>query len=186
MRGFLNGLNNIHEMNYIHRDIKPENLILAPPGKPQDEGLKIIDFGFAAKQRVGLKLTHEEKIGTILFMAPEQISSQSYSKKIDIYAAGITLYYMLVGYHPLYITGGILSDNNHTLKQKVAAIEPEKWHYPSYVTPLAKDLICKLCRIGQIERYDAKRALQHPWITRRFDEKIPLTAGEEIQMYDKE
>ena len=34
MRGFLNGLNNIHEMNYIHRDIKPENLILAPPGKP--------------------------------------------------------------------------------------------------------------------------------------------------------
>jgi len=86
----------------------------------------------------------------------------------------------------LYITGGILSDNNNTLKQKVVAIEPEKWHYPSYVTPLAKDLICKLCRISQIERYDAKRALQHPWITRRFDEKIPLTAGEEIQMFDQE
>jgi len=49
MKGFLNGLNNIHEMNYIHRDIKPENLILAPKGQSQDQGLKIIDFGFAAK-----------------------------------------------------------------------------------------------------------------------------------------
>jgi len=66
------------------------------------------------------------------------------------------------------------------------AIEPEKWHYPQYVTPLAKDLICKLCRISQIERYDAKRALQHPWITRRLDEKIPLTASEEIQMFNQE
>ena len=103
-----------------------------------------------------------------------------------MYAAGVTLYYMLVGCHPLYITGVMLADNSQTLKQKVAAIEPEKWHYPSFVTPLAKDLICKLCRISQIERYDAKRALQHPWITRRFDEKIPLTASEEIQMFNQE
>lgn len=133
---------------------------------------------------MGVKLTHEEKIGTVLYMAPEQISSQSYSKKIDIYAAGVTLYTMLVGYHPLYITGGILTDSSHTLKQKVMAIEPEKWHYPQYVSPLAKNLICKLCRISQIERYDAKRALQHPWITRRFEDKIPLTASEEIQMFN--
>ena len=49
MRGFLNGLNNIHEANYIHRDIKPENLILAPKGQAQDQELKIIDFGFGAK-----------------------------------------------------------------------------------------------------------------------------------------
>lgn len=121
---------------------------MAPEGCPPDRELKIIDFGFAAKQRVGVGRAHEEKIGTVLYMAPEQISSQSYSKKIDIYAAGITLYTMLVGYHPLHITGSILSDNSHTLKQKVMTIEPERWHYPQYVTPLAKDLICKLCRIS--------------------------------------
>jgi len=148
MSGFLNGLFNIHEMDYIHRDIKPDNILLAPKGQAQDKELKIIDFGFSAKQRVGVKLTHEEKIGTILYMAPEQISSQSYSKKIDMYAAGIVLYSMLVGRHPLYITGAIMADNPHTIKQKVAAIEPEKWHYPKYVTPLAKNLISKLCRIS--------------------------------------
>lgn len=65
---------------------------------------------------MGLKKAHEEKIGTVLYMAPEQISCQSYNKKIDIYSVGLTLYNMFLGYHPLYITGGILSDNSHTLK----------------------------------------------------------------------
>jgi hypothetical protein len=65
-----------------------------------------------------------------------------------MYAAGIVMFFMMVGHHPLYITGGILSDTSHTLKQKVVEIEPEKWNYPSFISPLAKDLICKLCRIS--------------------------------------
>lgn len=62
---------------------------------------------------------------------------------------------------------------------KVASIGPNDWIYPGYVTPLAKDFICKLCQISQVERYDTKRAIQHPWLTRRFNDKIPLTAKEE-------
>ena len=65
-----------------------------------------------------------------------------------MYAAGITLYTILIGHHPLYTTGPIMADNSQTLKQKVANIEPEKWNYPAFVSPLAKDLICKLCRIS--------------------------------------
>lgn len=74
--------------------------------------------------------SHEEKIGTILYMAPEQIQSKSYSKKIDIYSAGIILYWMLVGYHPLYITQSEYPDDVRTLKMKVAAIGPNQWFYP--------------------------------------------------------
>ena len=70
MKGFLNGLYNIHELNYIHRDIKPENIQMAPSGISYDQ-LKIIDFGFSAKMRMGIKNSHEEKIGTALYMAPE-------------------------------------------------------------------------------------------------------------------
>lgn len=73
-----------------------------------------------------------------------------------------------------------MSDNTLSLKQKVACIEPDKWPYPDYVSSLAKNLIIKLCHISQVERYDAKRALHHPWITRKLDDKIPLTASEEI------
>ena len=49
MRGVINGLYNIHEMNYIHRDIQPDNIQLAPKGMPLDKDLKIIDFGLSAK-----------------------------------------------------------------------------------------------------------------------------------------
>lgn len=78
-------------------------------------------------------------------MAPEQISSQKYSKKVDLYAAGITLYTLLVGFHPLYVTGGTLADNTYSLKQKVATIKPEQWEYPDYMSRLARDFIIKLC-----------------------------------------
>ena len=186
MRGILQGLNNIHEKNYIHRDLKPENIQLPPVPSSNDDALslvddevKIIDFGLSAKQKFGVKDNHEEKIGTVLYMAPEQISSKSYSKKIDMYAAGIILYWMLIGHHPLYIQGPTFPDSSQTLKMKVASIGPQDWNYPCYVSPLAKDLICKLCQISQTERYDAKRAMIHPWVTRRFMDKIPLTAKEE-------
>ena len=124
---------------------------------------------------MGFKNQHEDKVGTALYMAPEQISSQKYSKKVDLYAAGITLYTLLVGFHPLYVTGGTLADNTYSLKQKVATIKPEQWEYPEYMSRLARDFIIKLCHKSQVERYDAKRALQHPWITRNFDDKIPMT-----------
>jgi phosphorylase kinase gamma subunit len=92
--------------------------------------------------------SHNEKIGTVLYMAPEQIASKSYSRKIDIYATGITLYTMLVGYHPLFIPGPMFSDSSQSLKLKVVEIEPHEWFYPNYISNLAKDLICKLCAIS--------------------------------------
>jgi serine/threonine protein kinase len=41
---------------------------------------------------MGLKNSHEDKIGTALYMAPEQIQGKKYGKKIDLYAAGIIMY----------------------------------------------------------------------------------------------
>jgi serine/threonine protein kinase len=49
MKGFINGLFHIHELDYIHRDIKPDNIQLAPKGQSQDLELKIIDLGLSAK-----------------------------------------------------------------------------------------------------------------------------------------
>ena len=95
---------------------------------------------------------------------------EAYTKKIDVYAAGIILYQMLVGYHPLYISKPPFDDSFATLRMKIGGIEPELWHYPAYVTDHARDLICRMCRISQIERYDVRKALGHPWITRRFDD----------------
>ena len=73
---------------------------------------------------------------------------KNYSKKIDIYAAGIIIYQMLVGHHPLYNPGPLFGDSTATLKSKLVAIEPELWNYPPYVSPQAKDLVCRMCRIS--------------------------------------
>jgi serine/threonine protein kinase len=56
---------------------------------------------------------------------------KSYSKKIDIYATGIVLYYMLVGKHPLFVMG----DTQTSYKKKVTTLEPTQWFYPDYVSP---------------------------------------------------
>ena len=75
-------------MEHIHRDIKPENILLAPCNDSdvsldQDE-LKIVDFGFAAQYSLeSVEHMHNERIGTILFMAPEQIDKRTYGRVRD-------------------------------------------------------------------------------------------------------
>ena len=49
MQGIMDGLNNIHEKNYIHRDLKPENIQLASKDQSFEDEVKIIDFGLSAK-----------------------------------------------------------------------------------------------------------------------------------------
>lgn len=49
MKAIMNGLNNIHERNYIHRDMKPENILLALKDQSMEDEVKIIDFGLSAK-----------------------------------------------------------------------------------------------------------------------------------------
>ena len=70
MHAILNGLNNIHLNNFIHRDLKPDNIQLAPSGHSLIDSVKIIDFGLSSKMKIGVT-SHELKIGTIMYMAPE-------------------------------------------------------------------------------------------------------------------
>jgi hypothetical protein len=53
-------------------------------------------------------------------------------------------------------------------------------------TPLAKDFFEKLCSYPSSIRYDADRALQHPWITRDTKQEIPMTVNQDLALFDKE
>jgi serine/threonine protein kinase len=66
---------------------------------------KIADFGLSAECRVSSLSSFDilnERMGTILYMAPEQALGQRYGKRIDIWAAGIILYILCTGKHPFY------------------------------------------------------------------------------------
>jgi len=96
-RQVLAGLGYAHAKGFVHRDIKPSNIIL------NKEGIaKIVDFGIS-KSLFDKGVTHTgAKIGTVLYMCPEQILGKDVTHRSDIYALGCTLYEMLVGQPPFY------------------------------------------------------------------------------------
>ncbi len=88
------GLSMLHRLNIIHRDIKPANIHLGA-----DQRLRILDLGVALNTTVGTPATMENP-GTPSFMAPELFNGESASIASDIYAAGVTMYYLLTRKYP--------------------------------------------------------------------------------------
>jgi serine/threonine protein kinase len=124
--------------------------------------VKLADFGLSASYRYKVGYELKEKMGTAIFMAPEQINRKTYSKRVDMWACGIIMYMLIEGRHPLYETG----DSEVKFLEK---LKNPDWKFSSCFTEMATDLFLKLCTKTSVERYSANRALEHPWITRNFE-----------------
>lgn len=89
--GLAQGLADLHDRRIVHRDVKPLNVLLTV------DDPKIIDFGIShASDLTTTRLT----IGTIAFAAPEQAEGLPSSPASDVYALGVTLYYLACGTLP--------------------------------------------------------------------------------------
>ncbi len=85
-----------HRAGIIHRDIKPENILLGDDGR-----VKVADFGLARPMANGSpSLTQGVLMGTVGYLAPEQLSTGHADPRSDVYAAGIVLFEMLTGETP--------------------------------------------------------------------------------------
>jgi protein phosphatase len=88
------GLGALHRLNIVHRDIKPANL-----HQGDDNRLRILDLGVALNPNS----SNEEAVGnpgTPSYMAPELFAGETATTQSDLYAAGVTLYYLLTRHFP--------------------------------------------------------------------------------------
>ncbi|XP_076629761.1 calcium/calmodulin-dependent protein kinase II isoform X4 [Colletes latitarsis] len=155
----LESVHHCHHNGVVHRDLKPENLLLA--SKAKGAVVKLADFGLA------IEVTGDTQAwfgfaGTPGYLSPEVLKKEPYGKPVDIWACGVILYILLVGYPPFW------DEDQHRL---YAQIKAGSYDYPSpewdTVTPEAKNLINQMLTVNPSKRITASEALKHPWICQR-------------------
>ncbi|KAG1927100.1 calcium/calmodulin-dependent protein kinase type II subunit gamma isoform X2 [Pimephales promelas] len=149
----------IHQHDIVHRDLKPENLLLA--SKMKGAAVKLADFGLAIEVQ-GDQQAWFGFAGTPGYLSPEVLRKDPYGKPVDIWACGVILYILLVGYPPFW------DEDQHKLYQQIKA---GAYDFPSpewdTVTPEAKNLINQMLTINPAKRITADQAIKHPWICQR-------------------
>ncbi|XP_069773981.1 calcium/calmodulin-dependent protein kinase type II delta chain isoform X33 [Narcine bancroftii] len=155
----LDSVNHIHQHDIVHRDLKPENLLLA--SKCKGAAVKLADFGLAIEVQ-GEQQAWFGFAGTPGYLSPEVLRKEAYGKPVDIWACGVILYILLVGYPPFW------DEDQHKLYQQIKA---GAYDFPSpewdTVTPEAKNLINQMLTINPAKRITAIEALKHPWVCQR-------------------
>ena len=94
------GLEAAHAAGIVHRDLKPSNLFLHEREPPAAPVWKILDFGVGKLRDSGGTLTEGALVGTLGYMAPEQIQSATADARSDVFALGVVAYRTLTGHPP--------------------------------------------------------------------------------------
>ena len=153
-RGLIMGVEYCHEKaNVVHRDIKPENLLI-----DINDNVKIADFGVSFMMDYTLSDEMTVMAGSHYFMAPEVCTQERYKgRPSDIWAMGVTLYYMLSRKLPFE------GKNIQDLYKNIATKEPDLVSlFSANQSNLLKKMMCK----DPEKRASIKDVRVDDWVTK--------------------
>lgn len=153
VRQTLNGLHYLHQQGVIHRDIKAANLLL-----DENNVVKLADFGVSTQ--VSTIMMAMTLAGSLNWMAPEIITNRGATTLSDIWSLGATVLELLTGNPPFHN----LVDLNIYY-----AIENDSFIPPSFLSPLAQDLLLACFQKNMYKRPTAAQLLKHKWLSTNND-----------------
>jgi serine/threonine-protein kinase len=136
----LRALDEAHHVGIVHRDLKPENIVVLTDRAGRDL-VKVCDFGIAkVLESEGQSITVDGFVcGTPQYMAPEQARGEDIDRRLDIYAAGVVLYQMLVGSPPFSGDTALGTITKHLTEEAV----PPRKRRPDLGIPESLERIAK-------------------------------------------
>ncbi len=143
-------LEHIHERGLVHRDVTPSNVMLLPGGR-----VKLMDFGVVKEPGDDLT-TVGEVIGTIAYIAPEQIQGGLIDARADLYSMGAVFYLMLTGRRPFNArtTAGYMNKHLH------GEVRPPRALVPT-IPELADQVCTRLLAKRPTDRFSSATHLLH-------------------------
>jgi serine/threonine protein kinase/tetratricopeptide (TPR) repeat protein len=144
-KGICEGLQAAHAKGVVHRDIKPSNIMVDAHGRP-----KILDFGLAFIQGAEELTQPGTAMGTIRYMAPEQIQGRPPDSRSDLFSLGIVLYELIAGRHP-FERDNLAATLHAICNELPAALSVLRSEVPSQL----QELITKLLEPEPARRYSA-------------------------------
>lgn len=153
-------LSHCHQRGIVHRDIKPENLLMSSTA--HDAQLKIGDWGLATTMGNG---PVKQFCGTWEYMAPEILAHQSYDQKLDVWAMGIVLHFLLSGEH-LFPVPNDISRNPAKFTANVRnGPSGQNWATGrwAHVSDKCTDLVTRLLAPTAATRPQMGQVMDHEW-----------------------
>lgn len=158
--GIMHGLAHLHSKGVIHRDVKAENLLLKAPDFPV-----LSDFALATTTSDPVQMAR--RCGSPGYAAPEVCLGRLYGPKVDVFAAGVLLYFVLSKEMPFRCA----EDDDTTVMRKTVKcrLDLRKPPFSSMTRDLRSLMRAIVCRDAG-ERLSSERVLAHPWLSEGPDQ----------------